>query len=103
MRRGIAPLILMIAVFAVIMLLPLLLAEISEEFKWLLIAYFCIIIYMFVKRILGSGIVTYIVSAILIYIFVFHLFPLFVVGYMLYLIVGVFGLSGIIIFGLQKH
>jgi hypothetical protein len=103
MRKGIAPLILMIAVFAVIMLLPLLLAEVFEEFKWLLIAYFCIIIYMFVKRILGSGLVTYVVSGILIYIFVFQLFHLFTSLYMLYLIVGVFGLSGIIIFGLQKH
>ena len=93
----------MIAVFAVILLLPLLMAEVFEELKWLMIAYFCIMIYLFVKRILGSGIVTYIVSGVLIYIFVFELWPFFVVGYMLYLVVGVFGLSGIIIFGLQKH
>ena len=91
--------ILLLAMFLGIMLLPIILGGISDTFKWLIIAYFCITIYLFVKRILNGGLVTYVVSAVLIYIFVFRLYYLFTMLYMLYLIVG-FGLSGILIFGL---
>lgn len=93
--------ILLLIVFGVILLIPLVLAEISDTFKWLLIAYFCITVFLFVKRILGPGILTYIVAGILIYIFVIRLFTLFTVMYTLYLIVSL-GLSGILVFGLPS-
>ena len=67
-----------------------------------MIGYFCLIIFTFVRGVLGSGILTYIVSGLLIYIFVIKMWWLFAPAYMLYLI-GSMMLSGIIIFGLQKH
>ena len=99
MRGFLPPMILLLLVFVVIMIIPLVLAELFDTFKWLLIAYFCITVFLFVKRILGGGIITYIVSGILIYIFVIRLFYLFVPLYMLYLVVSL-GLSGIIVFGM---
>jgi hypothetical protein len=100
MKRGfLPPMIILLLIFLFIMMLPLLLAWIFPEFGWLLKVYFSIIIFSFVRRILGGGIMTYIVSGILIYIFVFQLFWLFTPVYMLYLIVGM-GLSGILVFGL---
>jgi len=100
MKMGfLPPMILLLFILLFVMLLPLLLAKIFPEFDWILKAYFSIIIFSFVRRILGGGIMTYIVSGILIYIFVFQLFWLFTPAYMLFLIVGL-GLSGIIVFGL---
>jgi len=100
MKMGfLPPMILLLFILLFVMLLPLFLAKIFPEFDWILKAYFSIIIFSFVRRILGGGIMTYIVSGILIYIFVFQLFWLFTPAYMLFLIVGL-GLSGIIVFGL---
>ena len=90
--------IILLLIFLFIMMLPLLLSWIFPQFEWMLKVYFSIIIFSFVRRILGGGIMTYIVTGILIYIFVFQLFWLFTPMYMLYLIVGL-GLSGILIFG----
>ncbi len=102
MTRGfLPPMILLVVIFLVIMALPILLAYLIPTFKWILIAYFCIIVFMFVRRILGSGLVTYILSGILIYIFVIQMWQAFAALYMLYLVVS-FGLSGIIIFGLPS-
>ena len=99
MKGFLPPMILLLIVFGVILLIPLVLAQFSDTFKWLLVAYFCITVFLFVKRILGGGIISYIVSGILIYIFVIRLFYLFVPLYMLYLVVSL-GLSGIIVFGM---
>jgi hypothetical protein len=102
MKRGfLPPMILLVIVFVFLMLLPIIFSEFFPAFKWLMMAYFCIMIYLFVKRILGSGIVTLVVSGILIYIFVYQLLYIFAAAYILYLIVGL-GLSGIIVFGLPS-
>lgn len=101
MKGFIPPMVLLLIIFGVILLIPLVLVQLSSTFKWLLIAYFCITVFLFVKRILGPGILTYIVSGILIYIFVIRLFELFTVMYTLYLIVSL-GLSGILVFGLPS-
>lgn len=92
----------MILVFIVIMILPLILSGLFPIFDILIKFYFILIIFFFVRGILGSGMLTYVISGVLIYIFVIKLFPIFAVGYMLYLIASLM-LSGIIIFGLQKH
>jgi len=92
----------LIIVFLVIMLLPLILSSIFPVFDLLIKFYFALIIFLFVRTILGSGLVTYVLSFVLIYIFVVRLFPLFSAGYMLYLVASLM-LSGIIIFGLQRH
>jgi hypothetical protein len=101
MKGFLPPMILLLIIFGVILLIPLVLAELSDTFKWLLVAYFCITVFLFVKRILGPGILTYIVAGILIYIFVIRLFYLFTVLYTLYLVVSL-GLSGILVFGLPS-
>ena len=93
---------LMILVFLIIMILPLVLAWVFPIFDILLKFYLALVVFMFVRAILGGGVLTYVVAGILIYIFVIKLFPLFAAGYMLYLIASLM-LSGIIIFGLQKH
>lgn len=102
MKKGfLPPMILLLIIFLVIMALPIVFAYLIPTFKWLMIAYFCIVVFMFVRRILGSGILTYIISGILIYIFVIQMWQAFAALYMLYLVVS-FGLSGIIIFGLPS-
>jgi hypothetical protein len=92
---------LLVGIFLVIMIIPFFLGEFFPMFKWLMMAFFCLMIYTFVKGILGGGLITYVVSAILIYIFVYQLLYIFAAAYMLYLIVGL-GLSGIIVFGLPS-
>jgi len=57
---------------------------------------------VFVRNILGTGLLSYIVSGVIIYIFVIRFYYLAVPVYMLYVISSM-ALSGIIIFGLQKH
>jgi uncharacterized membrane protein len=99
--RGFAPMILLLLIFLVIMIVPLILGELFPVFKWILMLYFCVTIFMFVKGVLGGGILTFIVSGILIYIFVIQMYTFFVAGYMLYLVASL-GLSGIIIFGLPR-
>jgi len=93
--------IILLIVFLVIMLIPIVLAQFSETFRWILIAYFCITIYFFVRRFIGSGLLTYVITGILIYIFVVRLFYLFTAMYMIYLVASL-GLSGILIFGLPR-
>lgn len=93
---------LMILVFLIIMLLPIVLSWIFPIFDVLIKFYLALVVFMFVRAILGAGVLSYVVAGILIYIFVIKLFPLFAAGYMLYLIASLM-LSGIIIFGLQKH
>jgi len=99
--KGFAPMILLVVIFLFLMILPIFFSFLSPTFKWLMIAYFCIMVYLFVKRILGGGMISYIVSGVLIYIFVIQLWWLFAAAYMLYLIAGL-GLSGIIVFGLPS-
>ena len=91
-----------IVAFVIIMILPLFLAEMFPIFKYTMLAFFCISIYTFVRNILGPGLLTYIISGVLIYILVIRLWQYFAMGWMLYAL-GIFGLTGIIIFGLQKH
>ena len=93
---------LMILVFLIIMLLPIVLSWVFPIFDVLIKFYLALVVFMFVRAILGAGVLTYVVAGILIYIFVIKLFALFAAGYMLYLIASLM-LSGIIIFGLQKH
>ena len=101
MRGFLPPMIALLAVFLFLMVLPIILIWVFPTFEWILKVYFSIMVYFFVRRILGSGLLTYVVAGILIYIFVFQLFYLFTMGYVLYLIVGL-GLSGIIVFGLPS-
>ncbi len=89
-------------VFLIIMLAPLILGKFFPLLKVMIMFYLALIIFLFVRRILGTGILSYLVSGILIYIFVIKFYYLAVPVYMLYLI-GSMMLSGIIIFGLQKH
>lgn len=93
---------LMILVFLLIMFVPLILGWVFPIFGLIIKAYLAITIFLFVRNFLGTGLVSYVVAGILIYIFIIRLWVLFVPGYMLYLIVSMM-LSGIIIFGLQKH
>lgn len=99
--KGFLPPILMIAlVFIFLMALPIILGTLNPTFKWIMIAYFCMVVFLFVRRILGGGILTFVISGILIYIFVIQMWQAFAAVYMLYLLVN-FMLSGILIFGLQ--
>jgi len=91
-----------IVVFAAVMVLPLFLAEFFPIFKWAMLGFFCISIYIFVRNIIGPGLLSWAMSGVLIYILVVKLWQYFVMGWMLYAL-GIFGLTGIIIFGLQKH
>lgn len=62
--------------------------------------YMIIVTFSFVRRILGDGLATYAVTAILTYIFVIRLWEVSVGVYLTYIIMS-FGLSGVLIFGLQ--
>lgn len=93
--------ILFVIIFVFLMLMPILFAELFPIVKLLMLGYFCLIIFTFVRGIMGAGALTYLISGILIYIFVWKLWPLFAAGYMLFLIMA-FGLSGIIVFGLPR-
>ncbi|RLG21833.1 hypothetical protein DRN74_00180 [Candidatus Micrarchaeota archaeon] len=62
--------------------------------------YMLIIIYTFVRRIVGTGILAYVITAILAYIFVWKLWVMAAGVYLSYIIFS-FGISGIIIFGLE--
>ena len=93
---------LMIIVFLVIMLLPLVLGRIFPFFELILKVYLALVIFLFVRNIMGSSVVSYLISGLLIYIFLIRLYFLAVPVYMLYIISSMM-LSGIIIFGLQKH
>jgi hypothetical protein len=102
MRRGFLPvMVVIVLVFLFLMILPIIFAKLIPTFQWLLIAYFCIVVFLFVRRILGSGLLTYIISGLLIYIFVIRMWELFTALYMFYLLVNL-GLSGIIIFGMPS-
>ena len=90
-----------ILVFAIIMLLPILFSVSFPIIKLIIMAYFALLIFVFVRNILGASILTYVVSGLLIYILVVKFWYLFAPAYMLYLIGSMF-LSGLIIFGLQK-
>ena len=94
--------VIIIIAFAIIMVAPLFLAEFFPIFKYVMLGFFCISIYTFVRNILGPGFLAYIISGVLIYILVIRLWQYFAMGWMLYAL-GIFGLTGIIIFGLQKH
>lgn len=100
------------AVFLFIMFLPFIITFIlwivfpnypyGDIFQLIFKAFLAISIFMFVRNFTGDGVVTYVIAGILIWIFLFKLYIIFTMGYMLYLIVSMM-LSGIIIFGLQKH
>lgn len=99
MRGQMLPIIL---VFLAIMLVPLFLGWAIPELGLIIKVFLAFVIFNFVKNIMGNGLITYVVAGILIYIFIIKLYWLFAPGYMLYLIAA-FMLSGLIIFGLQKH
>jgi len=94
--------IVIIIAFIVVMVLPLFLAEFFPIFKYTMLGFFCISIYTFVRNIIGPGLLCWVISGVLIYILVIRLWQYFVAGWMLYAL-GIFGLTGIIIFGLQSH
>ena len=101
-NRGFLPFApLLLLVFGLIMLLPVLLGMMNETFLWLMKGYFALTIFFFVQGTMGRGILTYVLSGILIYIFVWRLWYLFAAGYMLYLVVG-FGFASVLFFGLQR-
>ena len=102
MDRGVGTFTIIIIVFLIIMTLPLFLSEFIPVFRYLLAGYLALVIWVFVRNMLGPGMVSNIMSGILVYIFIVQFWALFVSAYMLFLIAG-FMLSGIIIFGLQKH
>jgi|GEM_PF-4408585 len=89
-----------IIIFLVLMSLPLVLGFFFPQIDILIKLYLVLSIFLFVKGILGNGIPTYIVAGVLIYIFIFRLYPLFAASYVLYLIASL-GLSSIIFFGFQ--
>ncbi len=90
-----------ILVFVLIMLLPIVFSVSFPIIKLIIMAYFALLIFIFVRNILGNSILTYVISGLLIYILVVKFWYLFAPAYMLYLIGSMF-LSGLIIFGLQK-
>ena len=104
MRRGAffnAYMLKLILVFGIILLLPIFFSVSFPLIKLLLMGYFSLLIFVFVRGVLGDSILTYIISGLLIYIAVIKFWYLLAPFYMLYLIGSMF-LSGIIIFGLQK-
>ncbi len=90
----------LLVVFGGLMLLPIVLAEFFPIIKIILVGFFCIGIYSFVRNMIGPGILSYVIAGILIYILVIRLWYLYASVYMVYLIASL-GLSGIIMFGLQ--
>ena len=66
-------------------------------------AFISLTIFFFVQRMIGGGILTYVIAGALIYILVFtNIYWLFAPAFVLYTLVGA-GLTGIILFMLQKH
>ena len=100
--RGFLPfaLLLLVGIILVIMILPLAATQLSPELNILIQLYFALSIFMFVRGMVGGGLLSYILSGILIYIFVIRLFPIFAAGYMLYLVASL-GLTSILFFALQ--
>ncbi|MBI1973870.1 hypothetical protein HYS54_03570 [Candidatus Micrarchaeota archaeon] len=88
-----------IVIFGVLMLIPVLIGLSNPLFKWVFMAFMAISIFTFVTRIIGMGWLAYVISAILIYIFVVNLWWLLLPGTVLYFLIA-FGLSGIILFSL---
>ncbi|MFH0986951.1 MAG: hypothetical protein V1911_02770 [Candidatus Micrarchaeota archaeon] len=91
-----------LGVFAFIILLPTLLSSADARIAMIVKFFLMVEVFIFVRMITGGGLLTYVISAILIYILIFRFYELFASVHMLYLIAAM-GLSGIIIFGLQKH
>ena len=100
--KGIAYIPLVILIFAVIIGGILLLGVAVPEIGLLFQVFLAFVIFSFVSRMLGQGLLTYIISAILIYILVIRFYYLFAAGYIFYLIVAT-SIGSIILFGLQKH
>jgi hypothetical protein len=106
MRKGIfflAPMMVMlIVVFLILMILPIIAWQFFPIIEILLKAYFCLIIFMFVRNILGGGVLSYAIAAVLIYVFIIKLGTLFTMGYMIYMLMG-FGLTGILMFIMPRQ
>jgi hypothetical protein len=68
--------------------------------KYLVMIYFCILIYSFVRDLVHSTVPTVIISAILIYVFVINLYPLLFAAWFTWMLIT-FGIIGIIMFALQ--
>jgi len=62
--------------------------------------YMIVVIFGFVRAIMGTGALAYVITGILAYIFVIRLFTM-VTGVWLTFLIMSFGLSGMIVFGLQ--
>lgn len=90
----------LIVIFGIIMIAPLVIGKFFPVVDLLIKGYFALIIIMFVRNILGGGVLGYGIGLVLVYIFVIKVYPLFAAGYMLYLVVAL-GLSSIIFFGFQ--
>jgi hypothetical protein len=92
--------ILLIVIFGIIMIAPLVVGKFFPVVELLIKGYFALIIIMFVRNILGGGVLGYGIGLVLVYIFVVRVYPIFAAGYMLYLVMA-FGLSSVIFFGFQ--
>jgi len=92
--------ILFLVIMAFFLVGPIILAEAFPVLKIMLLAFFCYEIYKFVEARVGGGVLTYVLSGILIYVFVIVLWPLLVASYFFTVIVGL-GLFGPILFQLQ--
>jgi len=69
-------------------------------FRVLFQFYIVITIFSFIRSVLGQGTITYVLTALLAYIFAFRLLPLTTGVWGIY-IIGAYMLSGLIVFGLQ--
>lgn len=102
-KRGFLPFMpLIILVFGIIMLIPIMLGMVNDTFLWIMRGFFALTIYFFVAGVMGKGMLTWVLSGILIYIFVWRLWYLFAAGYMLFMVLG-FGFGSVIFFGLQQR
>lgn len=68
--------------------------------KYLVMIYFCVLVYSFVRDLVHSTIPTLIISGILIYVFVIKLGPLLFAAWFTWMLIS-FGIIGIIMFALQ--
>lgn len=89
----------LIAIFGVLLLLPMIATELFPILKYLLMGYFAISIFLFVRGIIGNPVISFVIMAALFYIFIIRMWAFFTAGYMFYLLIS-FGLTGIIIFSI---
>jgi hypothetical protein len=90
-------------VLGIIIIVPFVIMGYVPEIGLIFKAFLALVIFFFVQRIIGGGILTYVIAGALIYILLFtNIYWLFAPAFILYTLVGA-GLTGIILFMLQKH